>query len=181
MHTTQELWQVSLYDPILTSFMRGVFPSDKLPVVNNYPSALIANTDSRDQPGTHWIAMYFVTSDESEFFDSYGFPPETYDMDGYIVRENTCYNDKPLQGLNSDVCGDYCLFYLLHRARNVDLNTIQAKFKRYDTQWNDAQVAHFVHSYVNSITKNSNVTLLESKQQVCKSFQCWRKQSINYF
>ena len=47
------------------------------------------------------------------------------------VRENTCYNDKPLQGLNSNVCGDYCLFYLLHRAWNVALNTIQAKFKSF--------------------------------------------------
>ena len=143
MHTTQELWQVLLHDPILPSVMRGVFPSDKLPVVNNYPSALITNTDSHDQPGTHWIAMYFVTPDESEFFDSYRFPPETYDMDGYIVGENYCYNDKPLQGLNNDVCGDNCLFYLLRRARNVDLNTIQATFKRYDSQWNDAQVALF--------------------------------------
>lgn len=116
MHTTQELWQVSLQDPVLASTMRGVFPSDKLPVIHTYmyPSALIANTDPHDQPGTHWIAMYFLSPHESEFIDSYGFPPETYDMDGYIVRENTYYNDKPLQGVNSDVCGDYCLFYLLH-------------------------------------------------------------------
>ena len=119
MHTTQELWQVSLHDPILASVMRGVFPTDKLPVVNQYPSALIANTDPHDQPGTHWLAMYFVTPDESEFFDSYGFPPETYDMDEYVLRESTYFNDKPLQGITSDVCGDYCLFYLLHRARNV--------------------------------------------------------------
>ena len=120
MHT-QELWQVSLHDPILASVLRGVFPSDKLPVVNKYPSALIANTDHHDQPGTHWAAMYFVTHDESEFFDSYGFPPETYNMDEYLLRESTYryFNDKPLQGLTSDVCGDYCLFYLLHRARNV--------------------------------------------------------------
>lgn len=47
--------------------------------------------------------------------------------------------------------GDYCLFYLLHQARNVDMNTIQAKFKQHDTQWNDAQVATFVHSYVKKI------------------------------
>ena len=50
MYTTQELWQVPLHDPILTSVMRGVFPSDKLPVVNEYPSALIANTDPHDHP-----------------------------------------------------------------------------------------------------------------------------------
>ena len=176
MHTTQELWQVSLHDPILASVMRGVFPSDKLPIVNEYPSALIANTDPHDQPGTHWTAMYFVTPDESEFFDSYGFPPETYDMDEYVLRESTYFNDKPLQGLTSDVCGDYCLFYLLHRARNVDLNTIQAKFKRYDSQWNDAQVAQFIHSYFQSITSVS--TRFQREEQVCKSFQCWRKQSI---
>ena len=125
MHTTQELWQVSLHGPILASVMRGVFPSDKLPVINEYPSALIANTDPHNQPGTHWIAMYFVTPDESEFF-----PPETYDMDEYVLQESTYFKDKPLKRLMSDVCGDYCLLYLLHQARNVDLNTIQAKFKR---------------------------------------------------
>ena len=178
MHTTQELWQVTLHDPILASVMKGVFPSDKLPVVNKYPSALIANTDPHDQPGTHWVAMYFVKPDESEFFHSYGFPPETYDMDIYVLRKTTYFNDKPLQGLTSDVCGDYCLFYLLYRARNEDLNTIQTKFKRYDSQWNDAQVAQFVHSYVQSITIISKVPPLQSEEQVCNSLQCWRKESI---
>ena len=76
----------------------------------------------------HWIAIYFVSPQESEFFDSYGFPPESYGMDGYVLRETTYYKVKPMQGLTSDVCGDHCLFYLLHRARNVDLNTIQNKF-----------------------------------------------------
>ena len=81
------------------------------------------------------------------FFDSYGFSADTYGIDGYINQNVTRYNDKPLQRLTSDTCGDY-LFYLLHQARNVDMNTIQAKFKQHDTQWNDAQVATFVHSYV---------------------------------
>ena len=181
MHTTKELWQVSLQDHVLASQMKGVFPSDKLPVINSYPSALIANTDPHNQPGTHWVAMYFVTPNESEFFDSYRFPPETYHMDGYIVKDTTFYNDKQMKGLTADVCGDYCLFYLLHRARSVDLNTIQAKFKRHDSQWNDTKVAQFVHSYVQSLTKISNSAIRESTQNVCESFQCWRKQSIKLF
>ena len=150
MHTTQELWQASMHDPVLAPAMKGVFPSDKLSIVDTYPSAMIANTDPHDQPGTHWIAMYFVSPQESEFFDSYGFPPESYGMDGYVLSETTYYNDKPMQGLTSDVCGDYCLFYLLHRARNIDLTTIQNKFLRYDSQWNDSQVAQFVHTYIQS-------------------------------
>ena len=180
MRTTQELWEAALQDPVLSPIMRGVYPSDKLPIMKTYPSCLIANTDPHDRPGTHWVAMYFVSPCESEFFDSYGFPPETYHMDGYILREETYFNDKPMQGLTSDTCGDYCLFYLLHRARNVDLNTIQAKFRRHDSQWNDAQVAQFVHSYVKTVSNVRNKTFLQNEQQDCKSFHCWRKQSIKY-
>ena len=176
MHTTQELWQASIHDPVLAPIMKGVFPSDKLPIVETYPSAMIANTDPHNQPGTHWIAMYFVSPQESEFFDSYGFPPESYGMDGYVLRETTYYNDKPMQGLTSDVCGDYCLFYLLHRARNVDLNTIQNKFLRYDTQWNDSQVAQFVHTYIQSLTNVRNENVSQFEEQACKSFKCWCNQ-----
>lgn len=67
-------------------------------------------------------------------------------MDTYILREATYFNDKPLQGLASVVCGDCCLFYLLNRARNVDMNTAQAGFKPHDTPWNDAQVEQIVHN-----------------------------------
>ena len=40
------------------SLVRGIFLSDKLPVIQMYPSALIANKDPHDQPKAHWIAMY---------------------------------------------------------------------------------------------------------------------------
>jgi len=62
-----------------------------------------------------------------------------------MARGITHHDEKPMQGLTSDTCEDYCLFYLFHRARNIDTNTIQGHFKSHDTQWNDAQVAEFVH------------------------------------
>ena len=99
MHTTFELWQAALQDPILAPVMQGVVPRDKLPIVNKYPLGLIADTDPHNQPGTHWVAMYFISRWESEFFDSYGFPPDTYGMDRYIERDVTRYNNKPFQGL----------------------------------------------------------------------------------
>ena len=80
MHTTQELWPAALRDPVLAPQMQGVFPSDK-----TYPAGLISNTDPRDLPGTHWVAMYFTSPGISEFFDSYGFPPEVYGMEDYIL------------------------------------------------------------------------------------------------
>ena len=37
----------------------GVFPSDRLPSVNKYPSALIASVDGQDKPGSHWLVIIF--------------------------------------------------------------------------------------------------------------------------
>ena len=54
MHTTQELWEAALHDPVLGPLMQGVFPSDKLPVIKTYPTGLISNTDPHHLPGTHW-------------------------------------------------------------------------------------------------------------------------------
>ena len=47
------------------------FPSDKLPIINTYPAGLIANAHHHDQPGTHWVAIYFDSPQETEFFDGY--------------------------------------------------------------------------------------------------------------
>ena len=149
MHTTQELWQAALRDPVLAPQMQGVFPSDKLPAIKTYPAGLISNKDPHDLPGTHWVAMYFTSPGLSEFFDS--FPPEVYGMGDYILRNVTMHNDLPLQGITSDVCGNYCIFYLLHQARNKDLNTIASKFRIHDSQWNDAQVAQFVHKHARTL------------------------------
>lgn len=71
MHTTQELWQACLHDPADASLVQAVFPSDKLPIINTYTAGPIANTHPQDQPGTYWVAIYFDSPQESEFFDSY--------------------------------------------------------------------------------------------------------------
>ena len=68
VHTTFELWQAALQDPILALLMPGVYPRDKLPIVNKYPSGLIANTDPHDKPGTHWVATYFISLWEGDIF-----------------------------------------------------------------------------------------------------------------
>ena len=182
MHTTQELWERALRDPVLGPLMQGVFPSDKLPVIKTYPTGLISNTDPHHLPGTHWVAMYFTSPGNSEFFDSYGFPPEVYEMEDYILRNATLYNDIPLQGMTSDVCGDYCLFYLLHRARNMDLNTILANFRMKDTQWNDAQVAHFLHKHVSTLKQVTHSTMIQcDSNQCCETYKRCRKRLIKYF
>ena len=114
------------------------------------------------------VAMYFESPRERGFFCSYGFPPETYNMDTYILREVTYYNDKPLQRLNSDVEIIVC-FTLFNE--NVDVNTIQAKFEGHDSQ-------SFILKFIFALNKvvshfavvTSNRISLKEKKKCCFIF-----------
>ncbi|GFU59977.1 uncharacterized protein F54H12.2 [Trichonephila clavipes] len=61
----------------------GVFPSDEIPLPKER-ATLVVNTDTRDQEGSHWLAMYIKDKNTLEFFDSYGFPPEKNVRDSYF-------------------------------------------------------------------------------------------------
>ena len=93
----------------------GVFPRDKLPKGNIHrPSTLIINQDSSFQPGSHWVAIKIKRNERSEYFDSYGLYPVNYEIVQFLdkySRRNWIFNTKCLQGLYSDVCGQYvCTF-----------------------------------------------------------------------
>ena len=42
---------------------------------------LILNTDPKDKPGAHWIALYAAIAGPIELFDSFGFSPINYSLD----------------------------------------------------------------------------------------------------
>ena len=47
----------------------GVYASDKLPEkVDRYPKAFVANVDTSDKPGSHWISFWFESPEQSEFW-----------------------------------------------------------------------------------------------------------------
>ncbi|GFS54245.1 uncharacterized protein TNCV_2527631 [Trichonephila clavipes] len=97
----------------------GVYPSDKIPKVKK-KAALVVNTDPHDEEGSHWLAMYIQDEKTIEFFDSYGFPPSVYEphISQYVkLFPNVIYNETSLQNLTSNVCGQYCIFYLLKRCK----------------------------------------------------------------
>ena len=54
----------------------GVYLSDLLCLeMKQYPQSFVANVDISKNPGTHWVAFYFIDDKHGEFFDSYGLPP----------------------------------------------------------------------------------------------------------
>ena len=76
---TAEITRALEQDPITSKSFLGVFPSDKLPQpLDKHPCGFVANTDPSSKPGMHWVAFYFPSEGEGEFFDSYGRSPEYY-------------------------------------------------------------------------------------------------------
>jgi hypothetical protein len=76
---TAEITRALEQDPITSKSFLGVFPSDKLPqTLDKHPCGFVVNTDPSSKPGMHWVAFYFPSEGEGEFFDSYGQSPEYY-------------------------------------------------------------------------------------------------------
>ena len=111
-----------------------------------FPSAYVINSDPSNEPGKHWIAVYFDKRGLGEYFDSYGLAPafvglESY-MDTYFLAD-WIYNRKTLQALFSNVCGHYCVYYILFRCRRVPLHAIVSDFTSNLTE-NDHSISRFI-------------------------------------
>ena len=139
-------------DKYTRAVFQGVYPSDKLPTrVSSFPALFIANVDTSDRPGSHWVAFYFTKDRKGEFFDSYGLPPSNYAGTFSLFLNNNSngwsFNSVTLQSINSKVCGHYCLYYALFRCRNIGISTIVHRFSK-NKQRNDFLVQRFIEKNI---------------------------------
>lgn len=129
MNTSQLLCTLKC-DDTLRKDVQGVYAVDALPIgqLEKYPCGFIVNTDPSGMPGKHWVAIYFDAYKTGEFFDSYGKRPEYYNtMFLTFLRRNALfyrYNNKKLQNDYSNVCGHYCVYFLMLRARQNSMQLI---------------------------------------------------------
>ena len=70
------------------------------------PAAFVCNTDDGDEPDEHWIALYL-------------------DADGRVNEHCSewTHNSKRLQSPLSNVCGQYCVAYVLLRCNGFPMKT----------------------------------------------------------
>ena len=110
----------------------GVFASDKIPqVINQFPASFVVNTDPSDKPGEHWVAFHVPKEDVLEFFDSYGQHPSKYGFQDFIRRFSTViWNAVTIQSPTSNVCGQYCIYFLLKRNSGNSINCIVYHLKK---------------------------------------------------
>lgn len=135
---TLQLEKILNTDEITRNYFIGVYSRDQLPILRDYPCCFILNTDPSTQPGEHWLALYYNEDIEAEFFDPAGYHPSMYGLEDYLksTAKSWIYNKKRIQGYFSELCGQYCLFYLYCRCRNYSLLEFTNQFS-FDANKND--------------------------------------------
>lgn len=94
-----------------------------------------AEAPTREQDGNicrpvfgHWVLFYKI-NDVLEFFDPLGKTPKYWSkyLDIYVKNEPTyvlAAGNEHLQSANSQLCGEYCIYYLYMRCCNESMENI---------------------------------------------------------
>ena len=145
-----KLSEILKADRYTAASFSGVWASDRLPrkKIRSFPAAFVANVDPSTQPGKHWVAFFFVDGDHAEYFDSYGRPPRLKSFETFLKRNSFSWinNLQRIQGPLSTVCGQYVLYYLLHRCRGWTMTNIVEQFTE-DLSFNDFLVNEFIEKF----------------------------------
>lgn len=144
MHDTLQLRQACRTDEGISPYFWDVFGADEGACQpTEFPKCAIWNTDPLRLPGQHWIAVFWTSQDHGEVFDSYARAPSFYNA-AWRCFDPFRRIPQELQGANTDVCGDYCLYYLFHRCRGKTMTQIVRPFSHTDRVYNDTAVVERV-------------------------------------
>ena len=98
----------------------GVYPSDKIPRLNDLSPYCILNLDKSNEPGSHWVALAKLEDkNASVIYDSFGrdhmkiIPNLQYSGNGRIIQPE----DDSEQHVLELSCGQHCLGFLLFLDR----------------------------------------------------------------
>ena len=145
---TQQIERILRQDFYVNPTFHGVYAIDILPHFE-YGSCVFNTAPSTEESG-HWLAL-FVTDSTVEYFDSYGGEPPRR-LKRRWGNKTWDSNTVPLQSPLSAVCGHYCVYYLLHRARGFPMSSIVMDFGS-DVDLNDEMVHKFIEKRFDLNTK----------------------------
>lgn len=86
--------------------------------------------DDTDTSVGHWVALT-KKNNKYTYFDSFGiiYPNIVKEFcKGYPLE----YNNKQIQSMNSEYCGQYCLMFLLMMDRGLSLKDVQIEFNQFE-------------------------------------------------
>lgn len=101
----------------------GCFSADNYPKFfsANY-QFFILNKQPSHLPGSHWYAV-LLNNNVIEFFDSAGSRERNVlDLLKFKKQYHCDFNETVLQPYDSDLCGEFCIFFVLKRLLDPDLS-----------------------------------------------------------
>jgi len=125
---------------------------ETLKVQDNF--AIIVNNEPSSENGMHWVCFYKDSRNDSiEFFDSYAMNISFYPMSfmKFIKArvKKIRFNKFQIQSNESNFCGHYCLWFLIHRHLKLSFEDVIKTFSQQDYIANDQIVKDFVNQYFN--------------------------------
>jgi hypothetical protein len=112
--------------PNLKKYYRGIFSIDTLPKILKLRQFIICNTDISTGTGLHWFCLIRTSKTTIECFDSLGIS-----ISKKSVLEKYChfrgvreleFNETSFQSIDSDSCGLFSLYFIIHRIHNLDMS-----------------------------------------------------------
>lgn len=142
-------------------FFKGVYACDEIPVFskNELPIAFIWNTGPRSSKGLHWVAVWIGTNNISYYFDSSGMPPQKEFLlffHNYSTRYK-CVLNSVTQDYLSNVCGQYCIYFLIMKSMNKRNKDIRKPFNT-NLRCNDKHVVEWLRAHVNRCIYKGRLT-----------------------
>lgn len=100
-----------------SKFFKGTFASDNIPnkLRNNKKRfSIICNLSNHNEPGTHFIAIIKLKK-KIYYIDPLGFECFEQNILHFLKSFNIkiYHNNKAIQGDDSNLCGYYCIFFII--------------------------------------------------------------------
>ena len=123
----------------------GVYACDDIPEVMHFPCSIIVNTDKRDEPGNHWVALYLL-KEECLYFDSFGVSVLEASLLSYLKRyyKKVLFNKICIQPIESTLCGFYCISFVQNVSSAISFNNFLLKFDFVNLHKNDNTVLKLI-------------------------------------
>jgi hypothetical protein len=145
--------------------------------------AIIVNNQPSTKEGMHWVCFYKAKdSKEIEFFDSFGlgihyYPKSLFNFcrkNGKIIHQTKYQYQSNL----SDVCGNFCVWFLLNRHKHHNIKKTLAALSSSELLKNDKLVKEFTDkkfSFPKFLDCKAECKSLSKKKQLPFSEVCYQK------
>ena len=158
---TKQLWNALSLNPLTNNYFDGIYLSDTLNEIREKPNLIICNTDPSNKPGEHWV-LFFFNENSVDFFDSLGRDIKYYGSIFFDFIANFAYDYKQCltrtQPIDSDLCGQYCLYYTFAKCNGLSMDKIIYNIPNYK------YVVEFVNRHY----------------YICPKYECSLIQSCNF-